>query len=251
MGHVDTRERSAALLRGRWEQGQRWDGIARSYAAADVVRPARLDPRRAHPRHARRREALAAADAGRRPCRSVGGADGRAGDADGEGRPARDLPLRLAGRRRREPRREHVPGSEPLSGEQRAGSRAPNQQCVAQGRPDPVRRGRGGRHRLSRPDRRRRRSRLRRRAERVRVDAGDDRGRRGRRALRGPALVREEVRPPGRQGARADDRSSSARSSPRGSPPTCSTCRPSCSPAPTRSRRRCSPPTSTRPTTRS
>ena len=45
---------------------------------------------------------------------------------------------------------------------------------------------------------------------------------------------REEVRPHGRQGAGADRRSSSARSSPRGSPPTSSTCRPCSSRAPTR-----------------
>ena len=60
------------------------------------------------------------------------------------------------------------------------------------------------RHRLARADRRRRRGRLRRRAERVRADARDDRGGRRRRALRGPARGGEEVRPPRRQGARAD-----------------------------------------------
>ena len=46
--------------------------------------------------------------------------------------------------------------------------------------------------------------RLRRRAERIRADEGDDRGRGGRRALRGPARLGEEVRPPRRQGAGAD-----------------------------------------------
>ena len=61
-----------------------------------------------------------------------------------------------------------------------------------------------GRSRLPAPDRRRRGSRLRRAAERVRADEGDDRGGRRRRALRGPALVGEEVRPPRRQGARPD-----------------------------------------------
>ena len=62
-------------------------------------------------------------------------------------------------------------------------------------------------HRLLRADRRRRRSRLRRRAERVRADEVDDRGGRRRRALRGPARLGEEVRPHGRQGAGADARS--------------------------------------------
>jgi isocitrate lyase len=52
-------------------------------------------------------------------------------------------------------------------------------------------------------DPRRRGSRIRWAAERVRADAVDDRGRRGRRALRGPALVREEMRASRREGARA------------------------------------------------
>ena len=58
--------------------------------------------------------------------------------------------------------------------------------------------------RLVRADRGRRRGRLRRAAQRLRADEGDDRGGRGGRALRGPARVREEVRPHGRQGAGAD-----------------------------------------------
>ena len=41
-------------------------------------------------------------------------------------------------------------------------------------------------------------------AQRLRADEGDDRGGRRRRALRGPAREREEVRPHGRQGARPD-----------------------------------------------
>ena len=42
-------------------------------------------------------------------------------------------------------------------------------------------------------------------AQRVRADEGDDRGGRRGRALRGPARVGEEVRPPRRQGARPDE----------------------------------------------
>ena len=61
------------------------------------------------------------------------------------------------------------------------------------------------RHALARADRGRRGGRLRRAAERVRAHEVVHRGRRGRRALRGPALVGEEVRPPRRQGARADE----------------------------------------------
>ena len=63
-----------------------------------------------------------------------------------------------------------------------------------------------GRHRLPAADRGRRRSRFRRRAQRLRADEGDDRGRRGRRAFRGPAGLGQEVRPHGRQGAGADPR---------------------------------------------
>ena len=73
-----------------------------------------------------------------------------------------------------------------------------------------TRRGRRRRHRLAGADRRRRRGRLRRSAQRLRADERDDRGRRGGRALGGPARVREEVRPPGRQGADPDRRSTSA-----------------------------------------
>ena len=57
---------------------------------------------------------------------------------------------------------------------------------------------------LLRADRGGRRSRLRRGAERPRAHEGHDPRRRRRRALRGPARVREEVRSHGRQGAGAD-----------------------------------------------
>ena len=56
---------------------------------------------------------------------------------------------------------------------------------------------------LARAPRRRRRSGLRRRAQRLRVDEGHDRGRGRRGALRGPALLVEEMRSHGRQGAGA------------------------------------------------
>ena len=87
-----------------------------------------------------------------------------------------------------------------------ADGRQAHQQHLHARRPDPVVR-RQGRHRLLRADRRRCRSRLRRRAQRVRADEVDDRGRRRRRPLRGPARLGEEVRPHGRQGAGADARS--------------------------------------------
>ena len=56
-------------------------------------------------------------------------------------------------------------------------------------RPDPARRRQAKRHPLVRADRGRRRGRLRRAAERLRADEGDDRGRRGRRPLRGSARL--------------------------------------------------------------
>ena len=79
--------------------------------------------------------------------------------------------------------------------------------------------------RLAGADRRRRRGRVRRAAERVRADEGVHRGRRRGRALRGPALRRR--RSAGTSAARCScrARSSCARSSRRASRPTCSTCR--------------------------
>ena len=133
--------------------------------------------------------------------RRTGRDDRRPGRADGQGRPEVDLPVRLAGRRRRQPLREHVSRSEPVSGEQRARAGAPPEQRAAARRPDRARR-RHRRHALAGADRRRRRGRLRRPTERVRADEVVHRGGRRRRPLRGPALLREEVRPPGRQGAR-------------------------------------------------
>ena len=72
-------------------------------------------------------------------------------------------------------------------------------------RADQIERAEGGAEdRLAAPDRRRRGSGVRRTAQRVRADEGDDRSRRGGGAFRGSALQREEVRTPGRQGAAAD-----------------------------------------------
>jgi hypothetical protein len=88
-------------------------------------------------------------------------------------------------------------------------------------RPDRERRGQGVQALLARADHGRRRGRLRRPAQRVRADEGHDRGRRLGRPLRGPARQREEVRPHGRQGARARRASSSARWSRLASRPTC------------------------------
>ena len=239
-------QEEAERLAAAWEADERWQGIRRPYAAEEVVRLRGSLPRRAHARADRGRAALAAADDGglRRRARR---AHGRPGGADGQGRALGDLPLGLAGRGRREPRRPDVSRPEPLPVEQRAGARAPAEQRAAPRRPDRVVGGRRQR-RLARADRRRRRGGLRRPAERVRADEVDDRGRAP------PASTSRTSSRPRRSAATwaarcsCRRRSSCARSSPRGSRPTCSACRPSSSRAPTRSARRCSRATSTRAT---
>ena len=64
-------------------------------------------------------------------------ADRQPGGAAGQGRAEGDLPQRLAGRRRREPRRDDVPRPDALPGELGADGRAPDQQRAAARRPDP------------------------------------------------------------------------------------------------------------------
>ena len=159
--------------------------------------------RRAHARPARRRAALGAAAAATSRSRALGAMTG--GQAVQMVKAGLDA-IYLSGWQVAADAnlaRQHLSRPEPLPGEQRAGARQAAEQRAAARRPDRLVRG-PQRHALARADRRRRRGRLRRAAERVRADALDDRGRRRRRALRGPARVREEVRPPRRQGARAD-----------------------------------------------
>ena len=161
---------------------------------------------RAHARAARRREAVEARC--RRALRQrARRADRQPGDAAGQGRPEGDLPVRLAGRGRRQHRRRDVSGPVAVSGQLGAAGRQAHQQHASL-RADQIQHAEGKDDiDYLRADRRRCRSRLRRRAERLRADEGDDRGRRRRRALRGPARLGEEVRPHGRQGAGADARS--------------------------------------------
>src|ERR1051325_5839863 len=125
------------------------------------------------------------------------------GRAAGEGRRSRDLSPGLAGRGRRQRFAADVPRPVPLCRLVGSHRGAPDQQRVGARRPDPVD-GRQERGRLFRAHRGRRRVGLRRRAERLRADALDDRGRRRGRALRRPARLGEEVRPHGRQGAGPD-----------------------------------------------
>ena len=150
----------------------------------------------------RRREAVAlpAGEAVRQRARR---ADRQPGDAAGQGRARCDLPVRLAGGRRCQPRRRDVSGPVAVSGRLGAGGGAAHQQHAAARRRDPPCRGRRL-DRLAQADRGGCRGRLRRRAQRLRADEADDRRRRRRRALRGPAVLGQEVRSHGRQGAGAD-----------------------------------------------
>ncbi len=205
-----TREQQIAQLEKDWAENPRWKGIKRGYSAADVVRLRGLDAGRAHPGAARRREAVEP-DQHRAVREHAGRAHRQPGHAAGQGRPQGHLSFGLAGRGRRQQQRRDVPGSVALFGGLGAEGGQEDQFDVHPGRPDPVERRqeprRRGLRRLLRAHRGRCRSRFRRRAQRVRADEGHDRGGRRRRPLRGPAGIRQEVRPHGRQGAGAHPRS--------------------------------------------
>ena len=94
-------ESQAAALHREWATDPRWAGIERTYSAADVVQAARLGTRGANPRPAWRRAAVVAAAGGRlrqRPRR----AHRQPGGAAGQGRAARRFTC-LAGRSPRTP----------------------------------------------------------------------------------------------------------------------------------------------------
>ena len=109
-----TAAKEAIDLGTDWET-PRWSGIDARLHRRGRRPAARLGADRAHARAPRRREALAAAARGglRQRARR---AHRRPGGADGEGRAQGDLPLRLAGRRRRQPRRAGLSRPEPLPG---------------------------------------------------------------------------------------------------------------------------------------
>ncbi len=164
-------------------------------------RTARLGARGIHARPARCGESLeSAAHRGLHP--RTGRLHGRAGRAAGPCRAEGHLPERLAGRRRRQPRRADLPRPEPVPGQLRAGGRAAHQQRADPPGPDRARRGRAHAG-LARADRGGCRGRLRRAAQRVRAGAVAHPVRRCRHPLGGPAREREEVRAPRRQGAGA------------------------------------------------
>ena len=193
---------AAASLSRDWRENPRWRNITRPYSAEDVVRLARLRPHRAFDRHPDRQQALAisASEAVRQfPGRS----HRQPGDAAGQSRTRRHLSVGLAGRRRCESLRADVSRPVPLPCRFGPRSGQAHQQLPAARRPD-LSRGRRFIHRLAEADRGRRRGGVRRRAQRIRVDEADDRGRRRRRAFRGSVVVRQEVRAHGRQGPGAD-----------------------------------------------
>ena len=132
--------------------------------------------------------------------RGAGDAHGKPGRAGGAGRIARTLLQRLASRGRCQSRRRDVSRSEPLSGQQRTGSSGAPKQRARAARSDRIARG-ARRIALVPADRRRRRGRLRRSAQRLRVDEGIDSGRRSRGSLRRSVELRKEVRPLRRQSA--------------------------------------------------
>ncbi len=192
----------ADQLDARWRDDRRWQGIERTYAATDVVRlRGSVVPEQTLARlGAERLWELLQRD---EPVRALGAMTG--------GQAVQMVKAGLEAI--------YLSGWQVAADANLAGSTYPDQSLYpANSVPALVKRlnnalharrpdrlvGGPQRHVLARADPRRRRGRLRRPAERVRADALDDRGRRRRRALRGPARVREEVRPPRRQGARAD-----------------------------------------------
>ena len=102
---------------------------------------ARLGAGGAHPGPAGRRAAVdAPARAGLRPLARRG--DRQPGGAAGPGRPARHLPVGLAGRRRRQPGRGNLPRPEPVPGQLGPPGGPAHQQRAAARRPDHLGRGR-------------------------------------------------------------------------------------------------------------
>ena len=154
-----------------WNDDPRWKGIRRDYTAEDVVRLRGSVHVESHAGPPRRRAALAAA-AHRALRPRPGRRDGQPGRADGRGRPEGHLPERLAGGRRRQPRRPDVSRPEPVSrptacrpwcGGSTTPSAAPTRSSTLEGRSD---------RDYFAADRGRRRGRLRRPAQRLRADEG-------------------------------------------------------------------------------
>ena len=207
-----TREEQIKALEKDWAENPRWTDVERGYSAADVVRLRGS----VQPEHTlcqtRRGEAVeAGARRGEEGLRELHRRHHRRpGDAAGQGRRRGHLSLRLAGGRRRQYLRDHVP--RPVAVCLRLGpDHGPaHQQHLQARRRDPVvarhRTRRRGLYRLLPAHRGGCGGRLRRRAQRLRADEEHDHRRCRRCAFRGPARRGEEMRPHGRQGAGADPR---------------------------------------------
>ena len=186
------------------------EGVKRGYSAADVVRlRGSLQPDYTlAQRGARTLWDKVNGGAKKGYVNAFGAITGRSGHATGQGRPGSRVSVRLAGRRRRQHLRNHVPGPVAVRLRLRPDHGSPHQQHLQACRRNPVvpwhQPGRRRLHRLLPADRCRRGSRFRRRAERLRTDEEHDRRRCRGCSLRRPAGCRQEVWPHGRQGARPD-----------------------------------------------
>ena len=177
----------AEALEREWDTDPRWRGVERPYSAEDVVR-LRGSFRVEHSIARARRRAPVGARARRGLRRRARRAHRRPGRRDGEGGPARRSTCRgwqVAADANLSSQTYPDQSLYPANSVPAGG--AAHQQRAAARRPDRVGRGRARRH--DGADRRRRRGRVRRHAERLRADEVDDRGGRRRRALRGPARV--------------------------------------------------------------
>jgi hypothetical protein len=229
----------AAALRREWATDPRWSGIERTYSAADVVK-LRGSVQEEHTLARIGRRAAVVTAAARSLRQRARRADRQPGGAAGQGRAEGHLPVRLAGRGGRQPGRPDVPGPEPVPGQLGAAGRPPDQQRAAARRPDHL--GETAAATGEQPH------------WLAPIVADAEAGFGGvlnafelmksmiaagacGRALGGPARIREEVRPPRRQGADPDR--PHPQDAERGPPRRRHLRRPTAlsSPAPTRSRR--------------
>ncbi len=110
---------AAEELAQRWATDPRWKGIERTYAAEEVVRLSG-SVREEHTLARRGAERLWRQLHEQDYIHALGALTGGQAVQQVQGRPAGHLPVRLAGRRRRQPGRPHLPRPEPVPGQLRA-----------------------------------------------------------------------------------------------------------------------------------